>query len=182
MTFVASTTPVVAKTLDSILLTLNGTTLTKNVPVNLGYRAKATITATATSGLPVTVVSATPDCTYANGALTALKGAGVCALSVSTEGNATYDIARANYPFILVPGNQKVSLTTFGIKKNTTRVLPATTNFGTAITYKSNSKSCKVELTLLMASKGKGCVLTLTAAGKDQMWLPLKTTVKVNIK
>ena len=182
MTFVASTTPVVTKTIDSIALTLNGVALTKNVPVNLGYRAKATITATASSGLPVTVASATPDCTYTNGSLTALKGSGVCALSVSTEGNATYDIARANYPFILVPGSQKIALTTFGIKKNTTRVLPATTNFGTTIVYKSNSKLCKVELTLLMVGKGKGCVLTATAAGKDQMWLPLKTTVKVKIK
>ena len=182
MTFVASTTPVVTKTIDSIALTLNGVALTKNVPVNLGYRAKATITATASSGLPVTVASATPDCTYADGSLTALKGNGVCALSVSTEGNATYDIARANYPFILVPGNQKIALSTFGIKKNTTRVLPATTNFGTTIVYKSNSKLCKVELTLLMVGKGKSCVLTATAAGKDQMWLPLKATVKVNIK
>jgi hypothetical protein len=182
MTFVASTTPVVTKTIDSIVLTLNGVTLTKNVPVNLGYRAKATITATASSGLPVTVVSATPDCTYANGSLTALKGSGLCALSVSTEGNATYDIARANYPFILVPGDQKIALTAFGIKKNTTRVLPAETNFGAPIVYKSNSKLCKVELTLLMVGKGKGCVLTATAAGKDQMWLPVKSTIKVKIK
>lgn len=182
MTFAASTTPAMAKTIDSIVLALNGVTLTKNVPVNLGYRAKAAINATASSGLPVIVTSATPDCTYANGELTALKGSGVCALSVSTEGNATYDVARANYPFILVPGNQKIALTAFGIKKNSTRVLPATTDFGTPITYKSNSMSCKVEINLLMVGKGKGCVLTATAAGKDQMWLPAKSTIKVRIK
>lgn len=182
MTFKASTTPVVAKTIDSIVLTLNGITLTKNVPVNLGYRAKATINATSSSGLLVTVVSATTDCTYSDGSLTALKGSGVCALSVSTEGNATYDIARANYPFILVPGKQKVALTTFGIKKNSSRVLPAATDFGSTITYKSNSKLCKVELNLLMVGKGKSCILTATAAGKDQMWLPLNTSIKVNIK
>jgi hypothetical protein len=33
-----------------------------------------------------------------------------------------------------------------------------------------------------MVGKGKSCVLTATAAGKDQMWLPLNTKVKVNIK
>jgi hypothetical protein len=182
MTFAASTTPVVTKSIDSIALTFNGVALTKNVPVNLGYRTKAAITATATSGLPVTVVSATPDCTYTNGSLTALKGSGVCALSVSTEGNDTFDVARANYPFILVPGKQKIALTAFGIKRDSTRVLPAETNFGTPIVYKSNSKLCKVELTLLMVGKGKGCVLTATAAGKDQMWLPAKSTIKVKIK
>ena len=182
MTFVASTTPVVTKSIDSIALTLNAVALTKNVPVNLGYRTKATITATASSGLPVTVVSATPDCTYANGSLTALKGSGICALSVSTEGNDTFDVARANYPFILVPGKQKIELTAFGIKRDSTRVLPAETNFGTPIVYKSNSKLCKVEVNLLMVGKGKGCVLTATAAGKDQIWLPLKATVKVKIK
>jgi hypothetical protein len=33
-----------------------------------------------------------------------------------------------------------------------------------------------------MVGKGKGCVLTATAAGKDQMWLPAKSTIKVKIK
>jgi hypothetical protein len=82
----------------------------------------------------------------------------------------------------LVPGKQKIELTAFGIKRDSTRVLPAETNFGTPVVYKSNSKLCKVEINLLMVGKGKGCVLTATAAGKDQMWLPLKTTVKVKIK
>ena len=182
ITFLASTAPVVAKTSDTVTVTFNGAVLIRNVPNNLGYRAKTVITATAASGLPVTLASATDDCSFANGSLTALKGSGTCRLTATTAGNATYDAANVGFPFILVPGNQKLSLTTFGIKKNATRTLPATTDFGTPIAYKSNSKQCKVESNILTVGKGKGCVLTATAAGKDQMWLPLNRTVRVNIK
>jgi hypothetical protein len=182
ITFLAATTPAVAKTPDSITVTFNGKVLVRNVPSNLGYRAKTVITAVASSGLPVTLASATDDCSYANGALTALKGSGTCRLTATTAGNSTIDPASVGFPFILVPGNQKIALTAFGIKRDTTRVLPAETNFGAPIVYKSNSKLCKVELTLLMVGKGKGCVLTATAAGKDQMWLPFKSTIKVKIK
>jgi len=182
ITFLASTAPVVTKASDTVTVMFNGAVLIRNVPNNLGYRAKTVITATAASGLPVTLASATEDCSYANGSLIALKGSGTCRLTATTAGNATYDVANVGFPFILVPGKQKAALTTFGIKKNSTRVLPAATDFGSTITYKSNSKLCKVEVNLLMVGNGKSCILTATAAGKDQMWLPLNTSVKVNIK
>jgi hypothetical protein len=182
ITFAPATTAIVTKKADSITVTLNGEVLVQNVPNNLGYRAKTVITAVASSGLPVTLASATEDCSYANGVLTALKGSGSCRLTATTAGDTTFDPASVGFPFILVPGNQKISISTLGIKKGSTRVLPAETNFGTPIVYKSNSRLCKVELTLLMVGKGKGCVLTATAAGKDQMWLPLKRTIKVNFK
>lgn len=182
ITFLAATTPAVAKTADAISVTLNGVVLVRNVALNLGYRAKTVITATAASGLPVTLASATPDCSFANGSLTALKGSGACRLTATTAGNSTYDAATIGFPFTLVPGNQKIAISTFGIKKGATRALPATTDFGSAITYRTKSKSCKVESNLLAVTSGKGCVLTATAAGKDQMWLPLTASIKVNIK
>jgi len=167
---------------DNMSVTLNGVHLKPNVAVDLGYRAKAEIKATSESGLPVSVASSTSECSYADGMLVALKGAGVCRITATTSGDSTYRAASPGFPFILVPGKQKVALTTFGIKKNSTRVLPAATDFGSTITYKSNSKLCKVEVNLLMVGNGKSCILTATAAGKDQMWLPLNTSVKVNIK
>jgi hypothetical protein len=182
ITFAAGGEPAPTLKADVISVTLNGAALTPNVAVNLGYRAKAEIKATSESGLPVVLASSTSECSYADGMLTALKGAGVCRVTATTSGNSTYRAMSPGFPFILVPGNQKLSLTTFGIKKNTTRTLPATTDFGTPIAYKSNSKQCKVESNILTVGKGKGCVLTATAAGKDQMWLPLNTTVRVNIK
>lgn len=174
------TTPVL-KT-DVLTITLNGAALTKNVPVNLGYRAKALIASQSMSGMPVTITSATPECSYSNGVLTALKGSGLCALSVSTAGNLEYEAARANYPFILTLGKQSIGLSVTGAKKGTTRALPAMTNFGSSVVYKSQSKSCIVESNLLTVGSGKSCVLTVKAAGKDLMWAPLDTTIKVNIK
>ena len=174
------TTPVL-KT-DVLTITLNGAALTKNVPVNLAYRAKAVITSKSASGQPVVITSATPECSYANGVLTALKGSGLCALSVSTAGNLEYEAARANYPFILALGKQSIGISVTGAKKGTTRALPALTNFGTSVAYKSKSKSCVVESNLMTVGRGKSCILTVKAAGKDLMWAPLDTTLKVIIK
>lgn len=182
MTFAVATTPVVAKKKDAITVTLNGKALTPNVSMNLGYRAKTKIVATSESGLPVTLSSATEDCSFANGAFTALKGSGVCRLSATTAGNEIYDPASPGYPFILIPGTQSIGFSVTGAKKGTTRALPAQTNFGVSVVYKSKSKSCVVESNLMTVGRGKSCVLTVKAAGKDLMWAPLDTTIKVNIK
>ena len=182
ISFKASTTNATLLLVDAITLTLNGTTLTKNVPVNLGYRAAAEIKATSASGLPVTLTSATPDCTLVNGALTALKGSGVCAINAATAGNAQYEVARANYPMMLVPGTQSIAIKTFTIKRGATKALPAVTNFGSDVIYKSNTKGCRVEMNIINAVSGKSCVLKAIAPGKAGMWEALTQTIKVTIK
>lgn len=165
---------------DSLTVTLNGKPLVKNVAVNLGYRASAKIIATSTSGLPVEVVSATTDCSYSNGVLIALKGSGVCAIDVSTEGDSKFEPARANFPFNLVPGEQKIAVKALTVTKGKIKILPLETNFGQAISYSSNSKNCRVELNVLEV-KG-GCVITAKAAAKAGMWNAMKSTIKVKAK
>ena len=112
--------------------------------------------------------------------MTALKGAGQCALAYSTVATATTAAASGNFPFLLTPGNQRVALKSLVIAKGKTKALPATTNFGSEISYKSNSKNCRVELNMVEV-KG-ACTLTATAAAKADMWLALKGTIKVTIK
>lgn len=165
---------------DEITVTLNGKTLVRNVPSNLAYRAEAKIVATAKSGAVVTLTSLTPDCTYANGTFTALKGAGQCALAFSTTASATTAAASGNFPFILVPGNQKVALKSLSIAKGKSKALPVETNFGEEIKYKSNSKNCRVELNLVEI-KGP-CTLTASAPAKAGMWNALKKSIPVTIK
>ena len=164
---------------DSISVTLDGKTLAKNVPVNLAYRAPAKVVATATSGLPVTITSATPECSFSEGAITALKGTGLCALNVSTAGNASFDPARANFPFTLTPGEQQVSLNQISVVKGKSRKLPTESNFGESISYSSNSKNCKIAKNVLSATGS--CVLTATASAKDGMWNALNRTIKVKL-
>lgn len=165
---------------DEITVTLNGKALVRNVPSNLAYRANAKIVAVAKSGAAVSLTSLTPDCSYANGAFTALKGTGQCALAYSTVATATMAAATGNFPFILTPGVQTISLKSLAIAKNKAKALPAESNFGETISYKSNSKNCRVELNLVEV-KGP-CTLTASAPAKDGMWSALKSTIKVTIK
>jgi hypothetical protein len=165
---------------DEITVTLNGKPLVRNVPSNLAYRADAKIVASAKSGAAVTLTSLTPDCSYANGIFTALKGSGQCALAYSTAATTTTAAATGNFPFILVPGVQKITLKSLSIAKGKTKALPVESNFGEAIAYKSNSKNCRVELNLVEV-KGP-CTLTASASAKTDMWSALKSTIKVTIK
>jgi hypothetical protein len=165
---------------DEITVTLNGKPLVRNVPSNLAYRADAKIVASAKSGAAVTLTSLTPDCSYANGIFTALKGAGQCALAYSTAATTTTAAATGNFPFILVPGVQKITLKSLSIAKGKAKALPVESNFGETISYKSNSKNCRVELNLVEV-KGP-CTITASAPAKQDMWSALKSTIKVTIK
>lgn len=173
-------TPVL--TADEITVTLNGTALVRNVPSNLAYRAAANIVATAKSGLPITFTSLTPECSYADGTLTALKGAGQCALGYSTAGNATTAAATGNFPFILTPGEQKIGVLPKSLKVGVSKSLPKSSNFGEVIMYKTSSKSCSIKGNVLKASKPGTCTLDFHAAEKAGMWQMSHGSVKIAIK
>ena len=167
---------------DEITVTLNGKALVRNVPSNLAYRAATKIVATAKSRAAVTLASLTSDCSYANGVFTALKGAGQCALAYSTVATVTTAAATGNFPFILVPGTQKVTLKPAVIKYGKFKALAAQSNFGNDITYKSNSKNCVVEGNLVEAKKKGSCTITATAPAKAGMWGALKVSAKMTVK
>lgn len=175
-----SAAPVLAA--DEVTVTLNGKTLTRNVPSNLAYRAEAKVAATSKSGLPVTLSSLTADCTVANGVLTALKGSGQCALGHSTKGNESYAASVANYPFILVPGTQQITGVAKSVKISAKKTLPGETNFGSPITYQSTSKSCSVQGAVVVGKKPGVCKISATAAGKSDTWNELKQVLVLNVK
>jgi len=166
---------------DVVTVTLNGKQLTRNVPMNLAYRQNAKIVATAQSGLPITLTSLTPECSYADGVLTALKGAGQCALAHRTAGNDKVAASSANYPFILEPGTQKVERPTKVLKVGKPKAMPAESNFGETISYKSLSKNCRVELNLIQAQKRGSCTVVATAPAKEGMWLAMKQQLKIKV-
>lgn len=167
---------------DAVVVTLNGKMLTPNVPSNLGYRAAATIVATTKSGLPVTLSSLTPECTVVDNQLTALKGSGQCALAFKTAGSTSYAPAAGNFPFLLVPGDQRVSASFTSLKKSTSKKLPSLTNFGEEVTYKSKSKNCIVKANVVSAKNMGSCVITATAPEKTNMWNALATNITISVK
>ena len=174
------TAPVLAA--DEVTVTLNGKALVRNVPSNLAYRANAKIVATAKSGLAVSLTSLTSDCTYSSGVFTALKGEGQCALAFATAGNTTTAAAAGNFPFILVPGDQKVERMTKNLVKGKPKAFPIETNFGSAITYKSLTKNCIVELNLGQANKSGECKVRATAPAKAGMWNALNLVYTIPVK
>jgi hypothetical protein len=149
--------------------------------MNLAYRQNAKIVATSQSGLPVTLTSLTPECSYANGVLTALKGAGQCALAHRTAGHDKVAASSANYPFILEPGTQKVERPTKVLKVGKPKAMPAESNFGETISYKSLSKNCRVELNLIEAQKRGICTVVATAPAKEGMWLAMRQQLRIKV-
>lgn len=166
---------------DEVVVTMNGVPLTRNVALNLAYRTPIKVAATAKSGLTVTLSSLTPDCSYANGVFTALKGAGQCALAHATAGNESFAPSRANYPFILTLGVQAVDRMTKIIKVGKIKAMPTETNFGQPIMYVSASKNCVVEVNMLSAKKSGTCTIKASAAGKDGMWTTLDQQFAVRV-
>lgn len=165
---------------DVIRVTLNSAPLIRNVPVNLPYRQSAQVVATSLSGLPVTLTSLTPECSYSNGVLTALKGAGQCALSHRTAGNDKFAASSATYPFILQPGVQTIERAAKRLLIGKPRALPVETSFGSPISYESLSKNCRVELNLIQAlEKGGTCTVLATAPAKEGMWLAMSVQLRV---
>ena len=167
---------------DEITVTLNGTALVRNMPSNLAYRAAAKIVATAKSGLPITFTSLTPECSYADGTLTALKGAGQCALGYATAGNETTAAATGNFPFILTLGAQKIGTLPKSLKVGSSKSLPKLSNFGEVVMYMTSSKSCSIKANVLKASKPGTCAVDFHAAEKAGMWQMSHGSVKIAIK
>ena len=166
---------------DVLTVTADGAPLTKNVPSNLVYRKGVTIAASSQSGLTPEVSSATPDCSYANGVITALKGSGLCALSIKTAGNASFAPTSANYPFYVGLGEQVLPQFAAKVKKGKTLTLPTESSFGEKITFTTTSKNCSIKSNKVKALKKGNCVVVARAAGKVDFWKPLVRNFTIKI-
>lgn len=167
---------------DEVIVTLNGTPLVRNVPSTLAYRADAKIVATSKSGMPVTLTSLTPDCSYSKGAFIALKGAGQCALGYSTSGNATTAPASGNFPFILALGTQSIEIKNLAVKAGESKALPLATNFGSDIRYSTTFKNCRVSQNIVTAISGKSCLIRAAAPASPGKWKALSGGIRIAIK
>jgi hypothetical protein len=100
----------VSKIDDAVSGTAGGMTMTPNVPHDLTYRTPVTFSLTATSGLPISLESLTPDCSVVGNVVTALAGGTVCAIEATTAGNDTYSALKVNFPFYTRSLGQKVTI------------------------------------------------------------------------
>ena len=178
LSFKATSAPPVLAS-DVITATLNGTPLSTSTPFKLAYRAPAILVASSSSGVVLTSTSLTPECALADMKFTALKGTGLCNISISSVGVA--GVAGAitmQYPIELSLGIQSIPMIKFNSQKRAKLI--AATNFGEKVTYRV-AGSCSLKQGVVTAKRGS-CTIIANAPGGSGLYLPLNTRTTIKIK
>jgi len=182
LTFKAAATGTVTLPNDEITATINGVAVSTKAPITLSYRQFATVAATSKAGAPLTYASLAPACALTGTEITPLSGAGECAISVTSAGNATAAGVTVILPIRLALGKQTIGDFAFDktAKSGSKLSLPSLTNFGEKITYKA-SGACSVALARVTFKKGK-CTLTATAPAKMSSYSSLNAKFTITGK
>ena len=159
---------------DSIVATLNGVTLSTSIPIKLAYRTPATLAATSAAGAVLTFDSLAPECARDGMKITALKGVGLCNISISSPGTSTSGAITMQYPIELTLGVQKIPTIKIGTK------LATVTNFGEKVSYKATG-TCKLKNFALGAKKGT-CTVQASAPGRSELYLPVSVRIAFKVK
>ncbi|MBU3734708.1 MAG: hypothetical protein FGM60_03760 [Candidatus Planktophila sp.] len=182
LTFKAAVAGSTTLAADEVTATINGVAVTTRAPATLGYRQSATVAAVSKAGAPLTYRSLAPACALNGQQITPLAGAGECAISVTSAGNAKVAPVTVILPIRLVPGSQTlggfalpVSLNAFS-KTN----LPTETNFGEKVTYKAIG-SCSVVRSVLTMRRGQ-CEITATSKARKGLYEALSTKLTTAAK
>jgi hypothetical protein len=176
LTFKAANSTTVALPFDEITATINGVVGSTTVPMTLSYRQKATLSAVSKSGSALTFASIDSACALNGAEITPLKGAGECAISVTSTTNATATGVTTILPVRLTLGQQTIP--TIAAKRSV-RLAPLT-NFGEKVTYTATG-SCSIKNNVLTARKGK-CTIDAAAQGRAGLFGKLQKKVVLTIK
>jgi len=182
LTFKAAAAGTVTLPNDEITATINGVAVSTKAPITLTYRQFATVAATSKAGAPLTYASLAPACALTGTEITPLSGAGECAISVTSTGNATAAGVTVILPIRLALGKQTIGDFAFDktAKSGSKLSLPSLTNFGEKITYKA-SGACSVALARVTFKKGK-CTLAATAPAKMSSYSSLNAKFTITGK
>ena len=176
LTFKAANSATVTLPVDEITATINGVVVNTKAPITLSYRQKVTLVAVSKSGSALTFASLDSACALNGTEVTPLKGAGECAISVTSTTTATATGITAILPIRLTLGQQTIP--TIAAKKSV-RLAPLT-NFGEKVTYTATG-SCSIKKNVLSARKGK-CTIDAQAQGRDGLFGKLSKKVVLTIK
>ena len=130
--------------------------------------ATFTVSATASSALPVSFTSTTtPVCTVA-GAIVTLVSAGTCTIEASQAGNASFPPATpVNQSFTVTPASQSITFAALSSKPmGTVSTLSATASSGLAVSFTSTTLSvCTVSGSTPTSATGTCIIQELAPAG-----------------
>jgi len=135
-----------------------------------------TLTATASSWLPVTYASSTPDVCTVTGATLTPTAAGTCTVTASQPGNAQYapaDSMSGSFPVEKIP--QTISFSPPGSATvDRPVILTGTASSGLPVIYASGSTDvCAVTGSTLTPAKAGTCTVTASQPGDDK-YLPAR--------
>lgn len=175
ITFKAAIAGTTALPTDEVTGTINGIAVTTRTPATLGYRQISTVAAVSKAGATLTYRSLAPTCALNGQQITPLAGAGECAISVTSTGNATAAPVTVILPIRLTLGAQTLGNFTLpeSLKAYSKTTLPAASNFGEKVTYKALG-SCSVVRSVLTMRRGK-CEITATSMGRKELYEELTT-------
>ena len=170
LTFKAAVAGSTTLAADEVTGTIVGVAVTTRTPATLGYRQVATVAAVSKAGATLTYRSLAPACALNGQQITPLAGAGECAISVTSAGNASAAPVTVILPIRLTLGVQ--SLGGFALpetaKAFSKSALPSTSNFGEKVKYKATG-ACSVIKAVLTVRRGK-CEISATAVGKKALY------------
>lgn len=170
LTFKAAVAGSTTLAADEVTGTINGVAVTTRTPATLGYRQVSTVAAVSKAGATLTYRSLAPACALNGQQITPLAGAGECAISVTSAGNASAAPVTVILPIRLTLGVQ--SLGGFALpetaKAFSKSALPSTSNFGEKVKYKATG-ACSVIKAVLTVRRGK-CEISATAVGKKALY------------
>jgi hypothetical protein len=142
----------------------------------------APLVATASSGLPVTFSTNTPNTCTIDGVKLVVVKAGECSVTATQAGDSTYMAASAKQLFNVLKHTQSVSFASPGFQPitGTPPALVATAESGGPVTFTSDTPQvCTASGTkLTLVSKGT-CSITASQAGNDQYEAGKSTAVFV---
>ena len=155
---------------DEVTATINGVAVSTRAPATLGYRQVVTVAAVSKAGAALTYRTLAPACALSGQQITPLAGAGECAISVTSAGNATAAPVTVILPIRLTLGAQTLGSFTLpeSLKAFSKTNLPATTNFGEKVTYKAMG-ACSVVRSVLTMRRGK-CEINAASAGRKALY------------
>ena len=182
LTFKAAVAGSTTLAADEVTATINGVAVTTRAPATLGYRQVATVAAVSKAGAPLTYRSLAPACALNGQQITPLAGAGECAISVTSAGNANVAPVTVILPIRLVPGTQTLGgfALPVGLKAFSKTNLPTETNFGEKVTYKAIG-SCSVVRSVLTMRRGQ-CEITATSKARKGLYEALTTKLTTAAK
>jgi N-acetylneuraminic acid mutarotase len=145
-------------------------TISFGAPPTLVYGGSGTVSATATSGLPVTFGTTSPACTVnASTGLVNTVAAGACVIAADQPGNGNYNAASQVTQSLTVGiASQSISFTSVpALGTGGTATITAVASSGLAVSYTTSSTACSVNLVsgLITAVATGPCVIAANQAG-----------------